>query len=112
MSVLFVILLGALAWRVLGGLCVIAKRAKDAVIRLPERCPHGVPLLPDQPHRCTECERMRVAADADRQRQQEEARRRAENEKRGLAELRVKEAENIRQLDYLKKKEPISSRGS
>ena len=73
----------------------------------PKRCSHGVPVRPHQPDRCSECGQIRVAAEAERRQREEQARRRAEDEKRRLAELRVKEAENIRQLTYLQKMDPL-----
>jgi restriction system protein len=83
--------------------CVLAVMLWTRVFQ--KRCTHGLPIRSDQP--CSECERARAAAEMERRQQEEEARRRAEDEKRRLAELRIKEAENIRQLTYLQAMDPI-----
>lgn len=72
----------------------------------PRRCTHGVPIRSNQLG-CSECEGVRALAEMERREREEEARRRAEDEKRRIAELRVKEAENIRQLTYLQAMDPI-----
>ncbi len=74
----------------------------DALWRylFPKRCQHGVPIRPGRPTACTECIQIHAAEEA-------EAQRRAEQAKRELLQLRIKESENIRQLTYLQQMDPI-----
>ena len=70
---------------------------------LPKHCAHGVPIRSN----CNQCVRDEVSRSAQRRQAGEEALRRAEEEKRRLANQRIQEAENIRQLTYLQKMDPI-----
>ena len=73
----------------------------------PKRCRHGVPIRANQPNPCSQCE-------ADKRRLEEEARLKEEEAKlieaevkRNTDQLRRQETENIRQLTYLQRMDPL-----